>query len=135
LEVVAPFAGLQNSPAVSVPDQVFQSPALAAQLAASFAPQGLDASMALMAADSTALQQALQGLLAQMEDLGGQLSGAVSRYGLLPWMIAGAAAAVAGEVARRRLRRRVAGLVLGAGSPDSTLSWLPGLGGLSHEEP
>jgi hypothetical protein len=85
-----------------------------------------------VAADPTALLQALDRALAQFAQEAGEIPNQAPAGRWSPWVAALLAATLIGEVGRRHWLRGRAGLTLTAGSDDTTvLSWLPGLGHLT----
>ncbi len=82
--------------------------------------------------NQTALDLAIQQFLGQVNDIGHELSLALTQRGWLPWaMGATLAGAAALAITRRQVQRRQSGVVLGLAGTN--LSWVPGLpGSLSH---
>lgn len=72
------------------------------------------------------LEQAMQQFLGEVQDLGEELTGMVSVRGISAWLFAAAAAAVAYEMARRRLGGRTRLALAGSAAPSSS-HWFPGL--------
>ena len=88
----------------------------------------------LLPLNLASLEADLQTFLAQLEQLGGELSSLLGRMNLSPWLMAIAVAAIAGEVARR-LQRSQHGRLLAA-ADGATLAWFPELSGpWSGKEP
>jgi hypothetical protein len=80
----------------------------------------------LLPMDLASLEADLKAFLAQIEELGGELSSLLGRTNLSPWLMAIAVAAITGEVARRLQRPQRRLLAAGDGA---TLAWFPDLSG------
>jgi hypothetical protein len=68
-------------------------------------PAGAGVLTALAPPDLSALERGLLQLLEQLGQAGQDVTGAAGGYRLAPWVVAGASAAVACEIARRQLRQ------------------------------
>jgi hypothetical protein len=85
--------------------------------------------------DLAALEGDIQALIQQIQQLGDELGSLLARMGLSPWLTAAAVAALAGEIARRRLQGQQSRPQLGA-CEGATLAWFPDLTGpWSQKEP
>jgi hypothetical protein len=90
-------------------------------------PQEADLLMTALPADTPSLELGIQQFLSQLNDIGEELSRAMTRPGWLPWAVGASVMGMAAlEFARRQQqRRRHADRV----ADRRALSWVPGLPG------
>ena len=110
----------QVTPAGGVSDTDGDSPAPAP------APQSEGVLADLLPLDLASLEADIQTFLEQVEQLGAELSSMLGRMNLSPVLMAVAIAALAGEIARRRVHRPQRGSLL-ACCAGAAVEWLPGL--------
>ena len=79
--------------------------------------------------DREAVQAAVQQLLTQLEDLGGDAASWLARLNLSPWVVAVAVGLTACDVVRRRQQKALSGLVL-TDEQGTPITWFPGLAGV-----
>jgi hypothetical protein len=91
-------------------------------------PQEADLLTSALPADTPSLELGVQQFLSQLNDVGRELSRAMTQHGWLPWVLsAGLTGMAALEFVRRQEQRRR--LLRGRTNQGDALSWVPGLPG------